>query len=832
MRFTILGMVLIGVTLVGAEPNAVRNPGFEQGDAGPAEWAFNQRKTTSQIVWDRQRGRTGTASVQITNRAATETGNVVQSYRFDPPLPAGTRLTFSAFAATQDCADSPRIIMQLYSTASVRQNASATCPGGTHGFREVRGHMIVRAPSSRLAMYLCNYSLGTVWWDDAELRIIRAAALPAGPRPAGDGTTFRVRSQDGLAIDVADNGGIASVRLGTRDLAAGFGRTGLWIREVGKAALCVTGDVDAKDGMVRQRYESDGFIVEAVFQGRADCISCTGTIRDTRGTDRAVDVWFALPVGGAGWRWGTSIREETPIEDLPLGSDTTTFASVSDPGSRDGVALAVPADSPCECTFTHDPEQGFAVSFRFGLSPAAGGTYRSAAPFRFNIYRCDGRWGLRDAARRYYRMHPWAFEKRVTREGLWLFGGIPKWLPDPENYTFHEGGVSHRAYGDEHGFYTCPYIIPGQREIRRLPELPTSSAQALALLGKADLADEKRGRGWGKDMKEIIENCMLTGADGAPRLLIRNTTWGGKSVTFPLNANPALLRETEGATVAKALLQTTASWLRDAPTIDGIYVDSLGLWGEYSDHRPDHMAVTQTPLTYDGQSGKPAISNQYPLLEFLWGLRDVLHAADKVLFANGVHQTRRFHFFALDVMGVEGHGLLEQKRVMAYQKPFLLLIYNIHADPAKMAHYYHLCTFYGIYPSFGNTNVFRSLEDYAPVERLNRRFVPALRRITRAGWQPVSHVHSDLRDVWVERWGPGKDNAVYLTVYNAAQKERLVSLAIDHTSLPLGRTGLSAIDLLSGEKWQGEAKGEEFLLRLPVPGEQVRVLQLSSAAAP
>jgi len=47
-----------------------------------------------------------------------------------------------------------------------------------------------------------------------------------------------------------------------------------------------------------------------------------------------------------------------------------------------------------------------------------------------------------------YELYPWAFEKRVRREGLWLFGPVPAWLPDPENYAFHEGGPAGWEYNE------------------------------------------------------------------------------------------------------------------------------------------------------------------------------------------------------------------------------------------------------------------------------------------------------------------------------------------------------------------------------------------------
>jgi len=825
---TIAALALLA-TPTFAQESIVRNRSYEDGAGKPAEWAFNSRRTTSEIAYDRSRGRSGTASVRITNRSRAETGNVVQGYRLDPPLAPGTRLSFSAFVATENCQGSPQIIMQLYSTANIRQNASAHAPGGTHDFEEAKGEMVVQNPSNRLSMYLCNYHIGTAWWDDATLTVERAEPSRVIARPRSNGRVFAMETKDGLRVGLSDTGGVTSLSIDDREVSAKTRHAGLWVRPFAGDAIPVCGEImGEEDGRVVQRSEQAGLRVDATFTSASDHVQCRGAVVDTMGKDRAVDVLFALPVGGKGWRWGQSIREERPLADQPVGTNVTTFSSVSETSSGLGVALAVPADSPCDCSFTHDAEFGYAVRYRFGLAPDAGGDFRSRAPFSFVIYRCDGAWGLRDAARRYYELYPWAFAKRVKREGLWLFGAAPKWLPDPGNYTFHEGGLRQWAYGDQHDFYTCPYIIPGQREITRLPKLPASKAEAMQIFKRFDAKGTKRGRGWGAQKKNIIENCMLLDHRGEPQIRIRNSTWGGNSVTFPLNANPKLPADKDRHTIANVLLDSVAQWFETAPTIDGTYVDSLGAWGDYLNLRREHFRYAQTPLTYDPVSGKPAISNQYGLLEFLWALRDLLHSKDKVLFANGVHHTRRFHFFALDIMGVEGKSGLEQKRVMAYQKPFLLLIYNIHEDPVQMEHYFHRCTFYGIYPSFGHLKVFDPPSKYEPVKELNDRFVPVLRKITTAGWHPITHARSSRPDVWIERWGPSQGQATYLTTYNSSESSADVTITVDTAALSIRGKTVRAADELSGQTWKAAIRKGQASLSLTAPAQQVLVLELGA----
>ncbi len=855
MRVGGLVMLVFGVACVARAPaaelarNILENSGFELGNGKPTNWSFNQRRSESQIAWDKRRSHAGDASAMISNRNRAETGNVLQSIVFDTPLEPGSRIDFSAVAACEDLSrDGPRIIVTLHSDDGERQSASAVGIGGTHDFVEVRGQAVTEARTKRIIIYLCNYGVGRTWWDDARIEVDRASVTKMAPRPRASRTVATLRTVDGLGLTLADSGAVTEVAPGGRSVAVHSAGAGLWLKPYRGDTIPVTGELTLDDQHARQRFNDTklGLRVDVEFREDDDAITCRGVVEDTTAEDRGLDLIFGLPIGGPGWRWGKSIREEIPLGAGPHSLKVTTFSALSNPATGDGVALAVPADAPCDCWFTYDERFGYAVRFRFGLSPAAG-RLKSKAPFRFVIYRCDGTWGLRDAARRYYQLWPDAFVKRIRREGLWMFGNPRIRLPDPQNYAFHEGGPGGWQYDDAHNIYTCPYIIPGQREITRLEKLPADRQAAMdifhayrhretevvtdrpgvTLREPSDTTADRPG-GWGSDMAEIIDHCLLLDADDLPLVRIRNTTWGGNSITFPLNASPYLFGDSDSVTVSKALLAHVGKLHADIPGLDGTYVDSLGSWGSYLNHRREHFQYGRIPLSHDPTSGQPVIPNRFSLLEFLWELRDQMHRQKKLLFANGVHPDRRFHFFALDILGVEGHGALEQKRVMAYQKPFLLLIYNIHGKPEEMERYYNLCTLYGIYPSFANMRVYETPEMYAPVAALNDRFVPALQTITAAGWEPIPHARCSQADVWLERWGPNDKGAVYLTVYNASKHAQAVRLTIDTEPLELIRTPEAVEDLLSGDRWVVSTGNGTAVIELPMPPEQCRVLQLGT----
>ncbi len=827
--------LLAAVSAVPAE-NLIANPGFEAGENHPADWNFNHRGTDGVIAWDDSRSAGGDRSSMLTN-VEGQTGNVVQTVHLDPPLPPGSRVTYRAMVATENASKAPSIIMYLQPPGGSRQTVSAHGTAGTHDFVEVGDVAVADRQVGSIVMYLCHYGTGTAWWDDAFISVDRAEPTTVIDRPEGTEAVPALATADDLSVALNDAGGVASVRCGESALGAADMRSGLWVQPLGEDVVPVTGVSAADDGGLVQRWESDtrGLSVTANWSVTDDAITCRGEVADLTGEPRALDVVAALPVGaaGEGWTWGQSLIEELPIWEtgegeeptaVPRGLDDHTFSALW----RDdaGLSLAVPSDSPCVCRFEWNAEFGLSLRFRFGLSPEAAGDLQGRAPFAFSISRVDPAWGMRDAARRYQQRNPGAFEKRVEREGLWMFGQPRIELPDPYNYTFHEGGPNGWEFDEEHDIYTCPYIIPGQREITRLEKLPADAAEALELFRSWEPEDDRRaGRGWGN--REIIDNCMLHNADGEPVVEIRNTSWGGNSITFPLNANPWLYGDSDRPTVAKKLLQHVASQHDETPELDGTYVDSLGHWGSFVNHRREHFSAERVPLTYEVISGSPVINNRFTLLEFLWELRDLLHERGKLLFANGVHPSRRFHFFALDIMGVEGHGRLHQKRTMAGSKPFLLLIYRIHEDPAKMRYWYNRCVHWGIYPSFGNMRLFDTQQKYAPIAELNDRFVPALRAVTGAGWRPITHAQI-TEGVLVERWGPDAEGDLYLTVYPDAESPQAAELTVDAAALGLDGDTLAAEDLLDGDTFEAPLADGSARLELPLEAERVRVLRLNA----
>jgi len=110
---------------------------------------------------------------------------------------------------------------------------------------------------------------------------------------------------------------------------------------------------------------------------------------------------------------------------------------------------------------------------------------------------------------------------------------------------------------------------------------------------------------------------------------------------------------------------------------------------------------------------------------------------------------------------------------LAGRKPYLLLM-NTDFEafgPELVERYFQRSLFYGMYPSMFSRNAaenpyWRNPAWYGRDRPLFRRYIPLIRRIAEAGWQPVTEAVCEPAAILVERFGPVADGTVYYTLLN------------------------------------------------------------------
>lgn len=586
----------------------------------------------------------------------------------------------------------------------------------------------------------------------------------------------------------------------------------------------------ASDQHVKVEYRGKDLSCEVDWHIEHGMLRADGQLKNQTGRDRAVVLTCELPLADKDLRFSPSLNSITPAGDRPQTGSVYPLAAMC--GKAAAAALAIPPTAPCMFKLVGTRES-LALRCYLGLSPEAK-RLPNAASFSLLIYGCDPAWGFRDALRRYYAAFPEHYTHHGRGDGLWMFKTSKPQNIEQYKYdeTFAVGDLASTVERDHAaGVMTFPYMIVGQREIKHLATLPADYEQAMAAYERwtpaatsaARPTKESVAAGGDLYLKDEVRSSALKDANGRYVINIRNTPWGGNSVTFVTNPNPAIMADHPGIrTTGAEAMARIREWLSDSPAVDGIYIDSLGsAWCGKLDWRHDHFPYTHYPLTFDA-AGRLAIHNVIAHYEFLEPLRAQLHASRRLLFANGVYlysakqpeyadvrETGRFFLASLlDVAGSESGVQPSMQRWEFFRacmgpKPYLLLNYYW-TNAEKVETYLNQALCYDVFATNSNlsSDYAGDPQGYARDRKLYDWFVPLVRTLSKAGWQPVTHASSPTANLRFERYG--QSGEVFFTLYNPGPAQTCI-LKIDKRPLGLGTARVEQISGPSLEDVQQDA---------------------------
>ena len=580
---------------------------------------------------------------------------------------------------------------------------------------------------------------------------------------------------------------------------------------------------------VRQRVVLPDHSIEIAYtyQPKEDHIWVEAEVRDLHESvrDRAIEMRYTLPVQAEGWWWDDDIRTRRRVEAgtryqnaSGCGSHAVSLYPFSSIHNDDiGLSLAVPLDWPRVETRSYSARDGYETAFALGLSRHTRGIGAGRAKVAFAIYRTKGGWGFRRAAEKYYAIFPQFFTKRASREGAWMFVVQPSEVPDIDDFgmTFYEGfpgRAKERALAREHGMFILPYTEPwGMRQV--FPEAKTREdmppyEERLAQL-RAWAADKASKRKWmggpRHEMAQAVLNSLPTLADGrAPFSVDKYTTW---AQWWRTNPDPNL-PEPNRATICKKYRIDPV-----LPRADGIYLDSVSIWlSSYENCRHEHMAASDLPLTFSAETGKPVLLGAMSQYEFIDWLANDLHGQSKLVHMNIFGDAHRFYAHMADVLGSEvgssgqGRRLFEVesdtqgnlRRTYAYRKPVTNLLQegNYNTPVPAITHeqveqYIKHQTFYGFYPAIssgggeekpgysGWKRYFRSPELRERDRSLFKQYIPIIRRINRAGWEPVTYARTSDPKLLIERFGSWQANNLHFTLRNQSDADKKATVRLE-----------------------------------------------------
>jgi len=319
-----------------------------------------------------------------------------------------------------------------------------------------------------------------------------------------------------------------------------------------------------------------------------------------------------------------------------------------------------------------------------------------------------------------------------------------------------------------------------------------------------------------------------------------------------MNVNPELFRDSTKPAAGNYYLRKYIPKLLNTGDIDGIYVDSLYRWGNWYNHRKDHFEYEEYPLTYNPDNKKVAIHNSSGHVWFLVALKALLKK--KYVFGNGVRANSFFEAARLDVLTCE-FGFNETVdysylRVFAYQKPVCRTTYfyrypmgeyderDITEDVGGELEYYFKSTV--LFGFFGTLRIPVKQEkdgtlgiracDYkiantSVVQRLIWKYVPYMRLLSNAGWEPVTWVRCKNKGIRIERYGRNKKQ--YLALLNT--NKRAVSVSLDIVNREMFPKCRKVSDVLNRETFALARTDNKHRISLSMSPKMLRIVEFKPA---
>ncbi len=865
--------------------NLLPNPGF---DLGSPITATSWTAYGSGYGIDETGGRSGGRALRLINATSSESHGAYQVVTLNQTqtLPLYLSGWSKADSMTGDTDNNFSVYLDIYyMDGTPLYGQTIAFDTGTHDWQFRERFIVPAKPIKSINVYclLRNTHAGTAWFDDlrigevyaeiADFDSVQVATTSPLSLPYG-GPNLSLATNDGLSLTLsADGGAVTNVSLaGTpvQDAAHAY-LGGFFVRDVAVQSdyYHVGGSVNSIGNALIQTSALPTMSLDfrATYTATADRIAIHAELSDTASLTRALTLYFALPISATNWTWGDDIRTGRIISgakefanfswysDLGANGHLSKYPWASISGSSSSIALGVPLNSPRALRLIYNPStHQFYAAFDLGLSPLTS-KFPNRAWVDFILYRTEANGGFRAAAQGYYDRFPQSFTRRIPpeQEGIWIAFSSLSPITNVVDFGIgvHElGGLSQVGFDDGAGILSFRYV--SEPWSHWLPITTTSVDvnnydQVIAYLQD----QQQHGSSAQRNRAEATLSSGFFDEHDRYRYVPDVEPWcggvGGCAV-FTLNPDPDIADATYP--LNKAHLDwnaTTQQAYTTTPGLDGEYIDSYLARTTDLDFRAAHFTATDTPLTYRPTDRRVGIPEVFATTEFArWLTQDVHQRFGKRTMANGILLNMPWGADLFDFMGKETDWLstgsfvpesdatLNYHRTLADQRPYGLLMNTdfAHLSHALVERYFQVCLFYGIYPSMfsadASTNTYWDDPTLYNRDRsLFQRYIPLIRRLNVASWQPMTYATTSDARVYIERYGNWPN--LHFTLRNTLDTTTTVTVTLQANALALPTQSLTAIGLLAETAYLLNG-GTARTLKVTLAPQASEILVLSSQA--
>ncbi len=521
----------------------------------------------------------------------------------------------------------------------------------------------------------------------------------------------------------------------------------------------------------------------ATYESKGKYVEINGVIEGNE-KERAIDIYFLLPIDATQWKWWDDIRNWREISDeiyqLVINADESSYLPLSPYPmaaitNNVGIAIAIPLSKPRIFRIFYDSyAKKFGISFNVGLTPFA---KLNRVNFTIYIYKC---WGFRSALARYYKFFPEYFEESIDIKFLNCSHELADFgIRAIQGHFHNENQAKLIPEYNAKNIYVAEYTLPTEIGIASLQGINEPCPNYDEFMSLIDYY-AKNGSYFVKMKAIAAKNSTMLDVNGDAILgkILRGPNWMPNAwvARIPLNTLPELQNG-----IAKMMLNVIQLAFENAEKyggiIDGVEIDNFMKMCRYIDTNASRFQYVDY-LVYSPNNFKPGIHGMTAMIEYLkslsaWLKENYPHAK---ITGNCVEMgVATFGFPYLAALPFEMGSLtrwnfndieLNYRRSMAYHRYLAAHQCNKMYENGKVIlpyvyEYINESLFYGIYPLmkddfFANCN-------YEGVRPIYKKIIPILDELYLAGWQPITYAYT-TNGVWIERFGNG--SVVYFTVRN------------------------------------------------------------------
>ncbi|ALJ06294.1 hypothetical protein APS56_14630 [Pseudalgibacter alginicilyticus] len=521
----------------------------------------------------------------------------------------------------------------------------------------------------------------------------------------------------------------------------------------------------------------------------------------------------------------------------PVGQGLMSFyplaaISINNKGEGLGVDMAL----PLIYRLSAEKNKGLIAEFDFATSPLTD-KFTNRAFFKLSRFNFKPDWGLRAALKTYYAIYSESFKKRVVNEGVWLpftpLRSIKNW--EDFGFSYHE--LSWSSFDEKDGEKIPSITSDKDTGVLSFQYTEPWDVQLPILTKEIDYDTLVSNTLIPKEHKNYLDNSATFDKNGLLQTRRLETPWfnSGWAVSITTNCDPDL----EGVNRYQYVKQTEITPAIKM-NVDGVYFDSMEWnWHHDLNYRKEHFKYTDYPLSFSKNVKRPAIWNFTSEFELMKKIAEEMHSQGKLVMGNG-HGWNPFAASNLDLFGAElswystgDHGTeaLDFKRAISFQKPIVFLLNEGLNDKAFTDFpfkgyeiYFEKLLAYGFFPSFFSTDASsdpywmddKKVENGRP---FFKKYIPIIKQISGAGWEPVTHAVSNLESIRIERFGTA--NNLYFTIRNNGNIDEKCSIILNQSELEIV-DGFSALELINNQ----EITVKNNVLFIDIPANRTQVIKI------